>query len=345
MKKIAIFHEDLSVGGIQKSIINLLNNLDYSKVSVDLYLLEDNNFYKKELVKKVKIKHLKALPKIFKYLPFSFSKILYKSKIEKEYDLAIDFSSYRPETALGALQVKAKRRYIFCHDQVKERMKHEAKYNYLMRINKNKYRYFDDIIAVSKNSLSEINDFLDRRGGFVLANLIDEKEILARACEKSPFKIDKNKYNLVAMGRFTHAKGFDLLVDLISSLKRDDLVLSIIGGGEDFKKIKKLIAQKNLNERIVLLGYLDNPYSYMNQADAFISSSRYEGQGIAILEAYLLGLEMFIPKHLEKSQDLVKGRSDLKKALEEAKKSPKKIRTLKDYNKSVLTEFYEIIKK
>ena len=38
MKKIAIFQTDLNFGGIQKSLINLLNNIDYKKYEIDLYL-------------------------------------------------------------------------------------------------------------------------------------------------------------------------------------------------------------------------------------------------------------------------------------------------------------------
>ena len=45
MKKVAIFQSDLGVGGIQKSIINLLKNLDYSKLDVDLYLSENTAFW------------------------------------------------------------------------------------------------------------------------------------------------------------------------------------------------------------------------------------------------------------------------------------------------------------
>ena len=38
MKRIAFFQNDLGVGGIQKSLVNLLCNLDYSRFEVDLYL-------------------------------------------------------------------------------------------------------------------------------------------------------------------------------------------------------------------------------------------------------------------------------------------------------------------
>ena len=107
MKKIAIFQENLTVGGIQKSLINLLNNLDYSKVSVDCYVVNDVNFYTEGISKKVKLKKLIALPKICKYLPFFLVKYFYNPKIYEKYDVTIDFSSYSQETAIAAIKTKS----------------------------------------------------------------------------------------------------------------------------------------------------------------------------------------------------------------------------------------------
>ena len=45
MNKIAIFVDNLNVGGIQKSIINMLNNIDYKKYEVNLYMFNSETFY------------------------------------------------------------------------------------------------------------------------------------------------------------------------------------------------------------------------------------------------------------------------------------------------------------
>ena len=59
MKKVAIFQSDLGVGGIQKSIINLLKNLDYSKLDVELYLSDNTEFWNIDFPGSLKIKYLK----------------------------------------------------------------------------------------------------------------------------------------------------------------------------------------------------------------------------------------------------------------------------------------------
>ena len=51
MKKIAIFQYDLGVGGIQKSLINLLNNIDNDKYMIDLYLFSDEIFLTSPILK------------------------------------------------------------------------------------------------------------------------------------------------------------------------------------------------------------------------------------------------------------------------------------------------------
>lgn len=343
MKKIAIFQENLTVGGIQKSLINLLNNLDYSKVSVDCYVVNDVNFYTEGISKKVKLKKLIALPKICKYLPFFLVKYFYNPKIYEKYDVTIDFSSYSQETAIAAIKTKSDKKYIMCHDQILERMKHEIKYKYLVFMNKEKYKYFDSVIAVSKNSLNEFNTYFKKDDSYILPNIVDDKVIKELKKEVVNFKVDKKYINVVSLGRFTHAKGYDLLLDIFRKLKRTDMRLYLIGSGEDFDKITLLVKKYNLEDRVFLLGKIANPFPYLAQMDLYVGMSRYEGQGMAFIEAYALGLPVIIPKHLEKTQDIVKATKDIKKALEKFERTRKTSRSLKEYNREILDKFYKII--
>ena len=55
MKKIAVFQSELGVGGIQKSLVNLLRAIDYDRVQVDLYLSKDEKFWAVEFPEKLNI--------------------------------------------------------------------------------------------------------------------------------------------------------------------------------------------------------------------------------------------------------------------------------------------------
>lgn len=44
-----------------------------------------------------------------------------------------------------------------------------------------------------------------------------------------------------------------------------------------------------MNDRIILVGQLSNPFALINQCDCFVLSSNYEGQGLVLLETLIIG--------------------------------------------------------
>ena len=58
MKRIAFFQDNLDVGGIQKSIVNLLMNFDYTDCQVDLYLSDSKSFWDVSFPKELTVKYL-----------------------------------------------------------------------------------------------------------------------------------------------------------------------------------------------------------------------------------------------------------------------------------------------
>lgn len=80
----------------------------------------------------------------------------------------------------------------------------------------------------------------------------------------------------------------------------------------------------------------------MNKMDGFVLTSRYEGQGMVILEAKALGLKLFTPKRLEKYNEGIKGYRNLPKELEKARRQTKSFNSLKSYNENILKEFEKI---
>ena len=92
MKKIAIFQDDLDIGGIQKSLLNLLNSLDYHKYSVDLFIFKKGSQWENKINDNVTVRYLKPMSQIYKYLPFdlAFTKAKYDfTFVEENYDLAL----------------------------------------------------------------------------------------------------------------------------------------------------------------------------------------------------------------------------------------------------------------
>jgi glycosyltransferase involved in cell wall biosynthesis len=96
----------------------------------------------------------------------------------------------------------------------------------------------------------------------------------------------KKKF-IVSIGRLTHQKNFDLLINNFLALKKITpfLKLIILGEGEQRQNLFNLIKKKRLTNEIFLLGQKDNVYKYLDKCFAFLLSSRWEDPGFVLLEA------------------------------------------------------------
>lgn len=97
---------------------------------------------------------------------------------------------------------------------------------------------------------------------------------------------------IVAMGRLSHQKGFDILIDAFARIagQYPTLHLVIHGEGEERERLEAQIAGYDLSTRISLPGYANQPAHAMAEGSIFVFPSRYEGFGLALAEAMSLGL-------------------------------------------------------
>lgn len=349
MKKIAIFNYDLQIGGIEKSLVNLLNNIDLNTYQIDLYLFNKDidDSYLKYLPDNINLIILKKkFKKLYNFLPFNIVKNIKFDVKSKKYDLAIDFNSYQSVVASACLQVKAKKRIMMIHNNNLLKKRYEFKYRILHFFMKNKYQYFDTFIGVSKGVIDpfiKLNK-LPNKEYLVIPNIIDTNEIKTKMSYEINLNINSKKYNLVTVGRLCYQKGFDLLLkDFKSIITLSPLYhLYIVGDGEERKKISKLIKKYQLSDHVTLLGSTLNPYNIMNLMDGFVLTSRYEGQGMVILEAKALGLDIFIPKRLTNYVEDVEGTNDLINGILNAKKHDHQFNDLKKYNNKIKKAWEEL---
>ncbi len=101
------------------------------------------------------------------------------------------------------------------------------------------------------------------------------------------------KHHVLAAGRLTHQKGFDLLIKAwyaIPDGQRRGWALRICGEGPERTRLEKLIAQFDLGEEVQLVGQVSDIKSEYEEADLFVLSSRFEGFGLVVLEALSFGV-------------------------------------------------------
>lgn len=103
---------------------------------------------------------------------------------------------------------------------------------------------------------------------------------------------ENTKRSLIAMGRLTQQKGFDLLITAFAKLKDEhpNWILTILGEGELRAQLEALRNQLKLQTRVYLPGAVKNVYERLQQGDIFVLSSRFEGFPNALCEAMACGL-------------------------------------------------------
>lgn len=345
MKQIAIFQRDLTIGGIQKSLVNLLNNINYKKYNVDLYLFGKGEFFN-QLPDKVNVIMLEDETKFVKIRNFdSLYKKVNLNILDKEYDISIDFNGYDKLTSIGALKANAKKKVVWIHNDINIKYGEEFKFKVIFNTSKSKYKYFDEVVCVSTGVKEAFNIMTKLITNYkVIPNYINTKEILEKADEPIDFKVDEDKLNLVCLGRLVHQKGYDLLMPIIKELStiRTDFHLYMIGDGPDEEDLKKQVNDLGISEYVTFMGSKKNPYPYLKLMDALVFNSRYEGQGMVLLEGACLGLQIVMPHHLEKYCDGIEGVDSVLSTLRRLEKVDKKIDKLNKYNKEITKNLEEL---
>lgn len=355
MKKIAIFQSDLHVGGIQRSLINLLKFLEKEDIFVDVFLFDDKNiFFPTDFHDNIRIYFREKFPYWNRFLYFDIVRRMWGKRfndISDVYDVAIDFNSYWNECAVGALHTKARKHVMWIHNDVEIKAKNEYKYRILWHFFKGKLKYYDEFVPVSHGilpSFQKRSRIMDKPYT-VIPNCIDAQEIREKMEDNIPEdflrQLDRNKVNVVSVGRLCHQKGYDLMVEMIQSVirVRQDIHFYIIGDGPDRSQIESQIARCELGEYITLLGNRSNPFPIMAQMDAFLMMSRYEGQGMVLWEARSVGLPIVISKHLERYTEGISAVMDVEKSLCYLKKCVPKFNCLDEYNGEIIKKFMKLL--
>ena len=144
------------------------------------------------------------------------------------------------------------------------------------------FRNADGIVFQTK----EVQNFFSkpiRKKGMVIANpLLDDN--LPMADINSPRK------EIVAVGRLSVEKNFEMLIKAFSELKLSDYTLRIYGQGPLYQNLQELIAKLWMENQIILEGQVEKVVDKIQGADIFVLSSNHEGMPNVLLEAMAMGL-------------------------------------------------------
>ena len=122
------------------------------------------------------------------------------------------------------------------------------------------------------------------------------------------------------VGRFTYAKNHEFVFKVFKEIYRinKNSVLLLFGRGELEKQVREQVRQEGLEKQVYFMGVVENIYDYLNAIDVFLFPSRFEGLGIALVEAQASGLPCVISNVIPQEAVLLKRvkKMDLAKAPE-----------------------------
>lgn len=162
---------------------------------------------------------------------------------------------------------------------------------------KNLWKFFSSKVylittptEITKNDLIKKNIFNEQKIFLLRDPVIEVRNIHKMKSLSLEEKFLKKDSFYLSIGRLTNQKNFEFLIKEFSKISNKLKVykLCIIGDGEKKEYLQKLIIQNKMENKILLLGYKNNPYKYLFNCKALISTSLYEDPGFAIVEAFYL---------------------------------------------------------
>ena len=308
MKKILLMVPSLGMGGMERMLVNVANALVNKGHEVTVLNLtqdcegiiaglNERVRYRKNVVP-VKFFLHASLKDFFKgnvrFLPYKYwtkfhsAKYLHKKYIKEKYDTEIAFyTGYCVKIISGCPQDTKKIFWLHGEAWLMDGM---IQGFWRQKTAEKVYLGFDQIICVSKRIEG---DFYKRFGACnnvtTIRNINDIKHIKESASVKLDVK--KQEYTFVAVGRVDNEhKGFDRILLATERLSKENYSFAvwIVGDGKDLPKLERQKIEGAL-DNVTLWGAQDNPYKFINDADVLICSSNYEGYGLVVSEALILG--------------------------------------------------------
>lgn len=155
------------------------------------------------------------------------------------------------------------------------------------------YSYASTIVSVS-DGVNNYFDWLPNSKKKVIYNPLVKIESIESEIQIKNWSenANPNKKWLIAMGRLTYQKGFDILISAFKHISSNypDWQLVILGEGKLRPELENLIENLGLKNQVILPGRLSNPFPVLKQSNIFVLSSRFEGFGNVIIEAMACGL-------------------------------------------------------
>ena len=346
-KSIIIIVQAMELGGVERSLLGLLDSIDYARYDVDLFLMRHSG----ELMPYLN-PHARLLPEIPQYASLAVPMAslvktgqlgvlcgrlqgkLAARRFDRQHPSekpSVTALTYSHKYTLRAMpQISGKTydlaiSFLTPHYFVRNRVK-EKKFAAWIHTDYTALAYdrkaelamwsgYDTICGVSEQTSKGFQTAFPELAGRVrtIENILPQALIRNQADEPQADMPSDGSTVLISVGRFCEAKNFDNVPDICRRLVADGLDVKwyLIGYGGDEALIRRKIAEAGMQERVIILGKRDNPYPYMRACDLYVQPSRYEGKAVTVREAQLLAKPVVITNYATSGSQLEDGADGL----------------------------------
>ncbi len=342
-KRIFIAIQYLEIGGAERSLIGLLNAIDYTRYEVDLFVYDHRGEFMSLIPKEVNLlpeeKAYAAINRPIKEIVVNGHWGVAAARIRAKYQYARYQKRVQPKEGSAIFQYVADcvtpilpslKKYgkydiaisfLTPHNIVRDKVDAIQKYAWVhtdystISVNVSKelpvWNSFDRILAVSEGvkrtfiqTFPTLVDKVEVMENILSPAFVREQAAMEDVSSEMPTIPDEWKF--CSVGRFTLAKNFDNVPFICRSLVEKGLKFKwyIIGYGGDEALIQENIRRTGMEEVCILLGKKANPYPYMAACDIYIQPSRFEGKAVTVREAQILGKPVIITRFATSSAQL-----------------------------------------
>lgn len=328
-KKLLFVIPSLDAGGAEKSLITLLNTIDYSLYEVDLLVFHKKGLFLSLVPQSVSILTLEgdyvdfSKPLVRSIISFIkkgklnlvINRLLFffKNKIESNVSKAeqntwryikssIPISPQTYDVAIGALE---KTSIYFAIEKVRSTKTigwihtNYSKSGMQRSFDLDFFKKLDFLVTVSEECSADLHTVFPEIQSKIkcIYNLVSPDLINELAQHPlTDAAYEHAQFTILTVARLSKEKGIELAVETSLALLKLGLDFKwyVIGDGQERNRIEQIIKENKLENVFVLLGLKENPYSYIKAATCYVQPSIYEGKSIAIDEAKILGKPIVI---------------------------------------------------
>ncbi len=342
MNKILIISHAMELGGVEKSLLGLLEVIDYSKYEIDLFLYRKEGELLDLIPKQVNLldeiptyanlgKPLKSCIKkgqLLLALTRTYAKLmarLYEKRHNyKQGRVGLEYSHKFTKWLMPKIQPNTEYdlaiSFLTPHYIVAKKVNAKVKIGWIhtdytkIDINRkseqkmwNKLDYIISISNAVTDTFTKVFPALSNK--IKLIENILPKTLIYKQTEETEASFEKTSVNLLSIGRFCTAKNFDNVPHITKMILDTGLNVKwyLIGYGNDDSLIRQKIKDFKMEENVIILGKKDNPYPYIKACDIYVQPSRFEGNCVAVREAQMLSKPVIITNYATASSQLEDG--------------------------------------